>query len=888
MGRFRRRLGLWLWGPRVEEGVDWEIRHHLEERADELEATGLSREEALAAARRAFGNVAAIRRELRSLDRGAERRRRVSLFLETVRRDVAYGFRGVFRNPGFSLALVLTLGLGVGATTAVFGVVDALLLRPLPYAESSELARVEVVRPAQTWGQRIIPAGVARGWEADDVVFEHVLLNHRETVLFTGGAEPRMVAVQVVSPSFEETLGVRPVIGRGIAPEDAAPGAERVALLDHAFWRGELGGDPDVVGRTIELDDLAHTVIGVMPRGFKFPEYATTAAWVPLARDGSALGGDPGSARALEIIGRVPGGRFEAARARAGTLATRLLDEGPAAGGSFLLAPLEAARGGGETTRQAVWLLFGGVILILLVAAVNGANLLLVRGLGRTREVAVRVAMGASRLRLVRQLLTESVLLSLLSAVAAAAVAYVALASIRGILPGAITFYAPHELAVTRRTLVFAFCIATGAGLLLALLPAFRTTTAARASARGGFTPYASGTPSRSRLRRGLVVVEVALSVMLLAGAGLFLNSFVRMMRVDPGLRLENMALLNLSLSPRALGDEGGRAEFLPRLEERIEAIPGVTGAAVTGGLPAGGLHFGLALEAEGREPRPGSGPDILPSIEIGPDFFEITGARLLAGRPFTAHEAELAAIVDEDLARHLWPGEAPVGRRFRTAPDAPWRTVVGVVGDLRLLGPDTERGDFEILYPLDARDPGPHQFVTIAIRTDGDPRPLFPAVRAAVHEVAPRQPIQELAPAGSVFARAVDLPRFLTVLMSALAAFALFLAAIGLYGLLAHGVASRAREIGVRMAMGAHAADIRRMVVTEGAALALGGATLGLIGAVALSRFIVSMLFGIRPTDPATLAAVVLALLAAAFAASYAPARRATRLDPAETLRLE
>ncbi|MBW3552465.1 MAG: ABC transporter permease [Gemmatimonadetes bacterium] len=878
----RRLFHLGLWGPEPDDGVEWEIEHHIEERADELEAEGLSRAAALKEARRQFGDVAAVKRELQAADRRSDQRRRLAIWLETTRQDVRYGTRGIIRNASFSAGLVTTLGLGIGATVAVFAVVDALLLRPLPYADPAALVHVRVQQPGSDFGRPFLPPDVVREWLERDDAFAGMLPHQRRSALFTGGAEPQDVVAHRVAPSFEEVLGVYPVAGRGLVAEDAVPGSEPVALVSEPFWRSVFGGDAATLGRQVVLDGVAHTIVGVMPRGFKFPVYSHTDFWVPLALSGEAAGGN------VEVVARVADGAFERAAARANVLAAGLFEGRPRLDSATItLMPLEEQRGGNDDLRRAVWLLFGAVGLILLVAAVNGSNLLLVRSAGRARELGVRRALGASRGRITRQLMTETLGLALLSGAVAVGIAWVSLRGIQGLLPDSLVFWLPHAVAVEKRALAFAFAMSVGAGLFLGLLPALSSTRPADAASRAGLSPYAAHTAARSRLRRGMVVAEVALSVILLTGAGLLLNSFIRLTAVDIGVRTDNLALLQLPLTAQSQPDPALRSSFLPALEERIRAVPGVVAATATGGLPSSVLAFGIALQAEGQPPA-GGDPPMLPMAEVSPDFFDVVGARLLAGRPFrpAAGEADDVAIIDEDLARHLWPDGDPLGRRFRISEGDPWLTVVGVVADLQLEERDKRSGDFELLSPFDPTTAS--GYVTVAFRAASDPARLFPAVRAAVHDLAPDQPIREIVLAEAAYAETIQIPRFLAVLVSALGLFAVVLAAVGLFGVLAYEVAQRNREIGVRMAIGASAGGVRRMVVREGLILAAVGAAIGLVTALALSRFLEGMLFGLEPTDPATLGAVVATMLLTAAVASYIPARRATRIDPAEVMRAE
>jgi putative ABC transport system permease protein len=888
MSRLRRLFHLREWRPGVDDAAAWEIEHHLSERVDELMERGHTRESALEEARRTFGDVARIRRELLRIDHGTERRRRMSRWLDDMVQDVRYGLRGVRLNPGIAAGVVLTLALGIGANAAMFSVVDALLLRPLPYSDPQELVDVFMITPPNEFGRPNLPYEVARGWqESQDAP---VLVHSRATALYTGGTEAQRLPVQFVTPEFGDVFGVAPVLGRGFLAEDADPASPDVVLIDHAFWQREFGGAESVLGRTISLNGTEHTIIGVMPRGFRFPTYSTTSAWLPFRSDGALF---DRSARGfyVEAAMRAPVDERAALNAQAATVGRALFREAdPASESTLRLQPMEEGRGGNADTKRALLLLSGAVGLILLVAGVNMVNLLLARGSARAGELAIRMAVGAARGRIVRQIGTEAMLLALLGGVAAVAVAVVVLRALQGIMPTSITFWAPHAIAIEQRTLLFTFVVAVGSGLLFGLLPALRATDWARPTAEGGLTRYATSTRGSRRLRRGLVVAEVAFAVMLLITASLVINSFVRLMRVDPGMELETLAVLQFTPSSTTHPTGAARGAYLRRLEERIAAVPGVESATLTGGLPPHtSISFGLTLEAEGGPAQPLAEGTVLPHSEVGPAFFDVTGARLLAGRPFleTERYSSGSVIIDTDLARHLWPDGDAVGRRFRMQPDADWLTVVGVMADLRLEGPDECRGGHALLYPLGTYDSIAGQ-LAMAIRTRGDPRRVLPAIRAAVREVDANQPIQELVPATSYYARAVDMPRFLAVLMGILAALAVSLAAVGVHGVLAFGVAQRRHELGMRLVLGARAGELGRLVVGEGLALAGIGIALGIAGALLSTRIVQGVLYGVAAVDLPTFVAAIAAVLLVTAAATLRPARRAARLNPLDVLRAE
>jgi len=880
----RRLFHLGQWRPGVDEGVEWELSHHFEERIEELMVAGLTRREAEAEAERAFGDVERVRAELRHLDRISERRLRMSERLEAMWLDVKYALRGMRRDPGLTLAVVLTLGLGVGANAAMFGVVDALLLRPLPWLRPAEVMQVEVRAPGQPRGMPYLQWELAREWQRRADFVEGTVLHNRASVLFTEASEPLTLAAQGVTAEFEETLGVQPAQGRGFVPEDMAPGAEAVALIDHAFWRNELGADAAIVGRVVELDGKPHRVIGVMPEGFKFPEYATTEFWLPLKEDGTLLGRPQPVVHAISRVADAAG-----VEARAAALGTSLLrEQDPASRQTLGLHSLHASRGRNPGTMQAIVMLTAAVALILLVAGCNMINLLLVRATSRARELAIRMAVGASRGRVVRQLMTEAAVLSLLSGVVAVLLAMVALKAMQGIMPTSITFFAPYAIGMEGRALFFTFVVAAVSGLVFGSIPAIRAARQTAPAADAGLTTYAGRSRSSARLRRTLVVAETAISVMLLVGAALLIHNFVKLMAIDPGFEPERLAVMKLTISTARYPDAEQRTLYLQRLEERLEAVPGVTGVTLAQGLPPQtNLSFGVQLEAEGSDgPRPDQ-PQIVPNASVSPDFFDVVGAEIIAGRALARGDAAAEnVVIDEHLARFLWPDGNAVGRRFRMGEQWEWSTVVGVMRDMQMLGPDDRSGDFEILFAM--HEEGPAGYLAFAIRTEGDVDALLPRLRAAVREVDAQQPISELEAASTLYVETVDMPRFLLVLMATLGGLALILAGVGIFGVLSFGVSQRAHEMAVRMALGAGVGHVRALVLGEGMLLAAAGTVIGVAAAFAATRLIASALVQVTPGDPASYAVVVIATLTVALAACVAPARRATAIEPARVMRVQ
>lgn len=866
----------------MRDGVDWEIRHHLDERIDELVAQGHTRAAAEREALDAFGDLEHVRRDVTDIDRGIRRRDRMKTFVETVVQDVKYGARGLVRDRSFAAAVIVALGLGIGAAAAMFAVVDALLLRPLPYAEPEELYGLTVWTADGSFGRPYMERSVAQEWAAQSDYTEGILLHARRNVLHTGDGEPRTLAAVPVSATFHEMLGVAPVIGRGLVAADAQPGAPPVVVVSYDLWRGPLQAADDVAGRLIRLDGSQYTIVGVMPEGFKFPEYSTTEVWAPIGTDGTVLGTEITD---VSVLARVAPEDTAAAQAQSRALARSIYTANDASSGESLKLESFNERRAGRDVLQSVALLSGAVFLILLVAGFNMVSLLLVRAAARAREIAVRLALGAPRMRLVRQLVTEAMLLALVSGAVAVLLAFVTMRAAQGAMPRSLTFFAPHAFAVEQRTLFFTAVVAIGCGLVFGLLPAWRAVRASNPTKAGNLTVRGAGA-QRSILRRMIVVGEVAISVTLLVGAVLLIRSFDRLMSVDPGFTADGLAMMTLSIGTEA-HPAAERGSYLRRLEARIEAVPGVQGATVADGLPPkSGFHFGTMLRTEDGQPLQVQ-PELLPFASVPPDFLDVLGIPLMQGRAFRSDDRDNdVAIIDVDLARALWPNGSAIGRRFRVEDDAPWRTVVGVIPDVKLMGPDDRTGDYELLYPATHDDM--RAFVGLAIRTGGDVDALLPAIRRAVYDVDPEQPIEDLSSAADRYIDAVALPRFLRTLMTGLAVLALVLAAVGLYGVLAYGVAQRRSELGVRMALGARPGDVRRMIVGEGLLLGGLGAVLGLIGARALGRFIEATLYGVQPGDPSTLALVAAIMMAVALAACWWPARTATAVEPAIVLRAD
>jgi putative ABC transport system permease protein len=868
----------------VEREMDEEMRFHVEMEARENERRGQGPEAARRTALLAFGGVERFKEEARD-SRGL---RGVEDFLQ----DLRYGLRALRRSPVFALTAVLTLALGIGANAAIFSVVDSVLVRPLPYREADRLVAV---------------------WKLANPKGVHRTLSERSTTLealdgysvgsgfsVTGGAEPERLEGSYVTAGLFDLLGVQAAVGRTFAPGEDQPGAERVAVLGHGLWQQRLGGDPEVVGRQITLDGVAHTIVGVMPPDFGFPN-RTVRLWVPAVMD-PANAGDFWGTDLLRMVGRLRRGVSPAeAHAELRDLQPvvrdafpwRMPDEFgvPLAGA----VPLQEALVG--EVRTTLLVLLGAVGLVLLVACANVANLLLARTSTRRREVAVRAAVGASRERLVRQLLTESLLLFALGGAAGVLLAGLSLDALVALLPASTPRIA--EIGLDARVLGFALGLSLLTGAGFGLFPALRSSGLdLHAALKEGAAGLSAGAAGRRRLARTLVSAEIALAVVLVTGAGLLVRSLWALERVDPGFRAEDVLTARLSPPEAHYRDDVRKRAFYRDVLERVGALPQVQAAGAVSRIPLGGEGGGYALDVETHPLAPGAAPPWADGWKITPGYLEAMGIRLVEGRAFTEADREDApavALVNESFARRFWPGASAVGQRIKPVWWRSWITIVGVVGDVkdfslsfesrkRNFGLNTE-SRLEVYRPF-AQEPA--AAMTLAVRSDAEAQAMARTLRELVWSVDRDVPVSDVRNMQGIVAASVDEPRVAMLLLSVFASLALLLGAIGIYGLVAYGVEERTREIGVRMALGASRGDVLRLILSEGAYLAGAGVAAGLLAALAFSRVLSSLLFGVSGADPATFAVVAACLMAVALLATYLPARRATRVDPMQALRFE
>ncbi len=799
--------------------------------------------------------------------------------------DIRFALRSFLKSPGFTLAALVTLALGIGANSAIFSVVNSVLLEPLPFPRSHELFMV--------WENHEAKGGPREEWTgaAGFVDWRRENRSFSGMAAFTGWApelagfdQPESLIGARVAADYFGVLGVQPVVGRGFRAEEESAGKERVAVLAHGLWSRRFGSDPTLVGRTISLNGLPHTVIGVLPAEFRAPIIGDAEVFAPFVFD--PVPDDRGN-YFLQVIGRLkPGVSRQAAQADFDRLGAALAAAYPIdlKDVGLLLTPLLDRVVGPVKTPLLV--LLGAVAMVLLIACANVANLFLTRATARRRELAVRSALGANRGRLVGQLLTESLLLALAGGALGMLLGSWGLDVLRVLAPAG----SPRieELAIDRTVLGFTFAVSVATGLLFGLAPALSASRPRLAAAMGeGSRGSSSG---GNRLRGSLVVAELALGLALLASAGLLLRTLGSLSRVDPGFDPERLATGTLYFPQARFAQAAEAGALLDEVTARLLARPDVEAVGAVSVLPLSGSQIDVSFGIEGRMPAPG---EELPTDfrAASPSYFDAAGIPLLSGRLFDSGDhaaAQKVALVSRAFADRYFAGEDPVGRRMRIGnvqnPEAPWWTIVGVVGSVRDNRLD-RAPDPEVYQPLAQR---PSRGMTLVVRAKTDPAPLLAALRDTVSAADPRQPVANLATMEELVSRSLAPTRFVVFLLLAFAGLALVLAAVGVYGVMAYATAQRAREIGIRMALGARGADVLNLVLRRGLTLVAIGLALGLVASLGLGRGLASLLYGVEPGDPATLATVSALLAAVGLAACYLPARRAARVDPVETLKSE
>jgi predicted permease len=856
---------------RLESELSDEVGFHLEMQIEDNLKAGMKPAEARNAAMRSFGGVDRMKETYRE--------RRTFAPVERTAQDLRYAARILRKSPGFTTTVVAVLALAIGATTAMFSVVNVVLLRPLPYRSPDQLAMLWTEDPTQNFREGRSALWDVEQWRSQTRSFADLATFDSVATMLTGADGVEQIAGASISPNLLSLLGVQPVLGRGFSAEEAEQ-RQRLVLISHAFWQARFGRSPDALGATLVLNGIPNRIIGILPADFKVARLGADV-WEPHSSHQSTR-----RAETWLVVGRLrPGVTFDQAQAEMSGVARRLNDNLPAAARNRTISvvPLNLYLVGPQS-RTGLWMLGGAVFFVFLIAAANVTSLSMARSVTRAREMTVRAALGASAGRIMRQLLTEGVLLAAVSGVAGTLLALGAIDLIRTFGPDDLPRL--NEISLDLRVLGWALAISVLAGILVGLAPAIATLRRSlRPSGAEGGRSISGGTATR-RIRRALVVADFALAIVLLAGAGLLVRSWWHVNSVNPGFRPEGVLAMEIS-APIAFSIPA-KQQLYHRVLEEIRAIPKVENAGLIGELfISNNREQVITVERED-----GTVSERLQFLaeEVSADFFKTTGTPLLRGRFFSTADgpdAPLVSIVNEAMARRSWLGRDPVGRRFKLGPpdsDKPWQTVVGVVADMRRQGP--EREPFPQMFVPLSQVPPPRNMDLFIRTSSADPLAMAGALRAAVRRVEKNAPVSEVALLQQQFGTYLAQRSFQTWLLIGFSLVALLMAAVGIYGLIQYSITTRTQEIGIRMAVGAEAGNIFRMILGEGLKLSLTGVTLGLFGALLLGQAGSSLLFGVTPRDPLTFVAVSLLLIAVAVAACCLPARRAMKIEPIVALR--
>lgn len=902
LGEWARRLHMLLHRRQFDAELREEMRLHLELRQEEQLQAGIKAEDARAAVRRRFGNTAYLSEESH-LAWGWE-------WLETLVEDAHYALRTFSKSPGFTAVVVLTLALGTGATTAMFSVVDATLLRPLPYPQPQQLVSIQDDLPGV--GGRDVGMSEPE-WQAleNSGIFEHVSPTWFDENNLTGSSEPARVRLLIVAPNYFALLGVEPQLGRAFHPKERGPGLLGEVVISDGLWKRAFGSDPNILRKSVRLDTDLYRIIGVMPADFDAPgrtaEERNIEVWAATNFYGAPMPDEPPRNRRNlpTAVARLKAGlTIGEAQSRLDALVLSLQEQFPSdypleSAWTVRLVPLHQRVVG--NVRQSLVLLFSAVGLVLLIGCVNVANLLLARASRRGREMAVRQALGAGRHRLLRQLLTESVILSLLGGIAGLAILLSLRHPLLRLLPE--NFPRLNDISISWTVLLFALVASLATGAIFGLAPALETGRIDLTHALKEATRSSTGSGEQARRRGLLVVTEFALSLVLMTAAGLLLHSFWDLLKVRLGFRTQNVMAVRTRLpdpnDPRTDRYRNAREEgpFLREVVRRVGTLPGVEEVAVgdTASIPLDRSQRELKVISEGQffvrfegRDTPGDQPAVVERSSVTPDYFHLLGIPLLGGRWFSELDDDTrpqVAVVNEAFARTYWPGRNPVGKRFEsTRAGSPWVTVVGIIANART--ESLENADVPQIY-LNLYQASSHR-LAIFLRGHLDTGALPEKVREEVQSVDPRLPVFGAQTLGEALSASLAERRFAMEIVGVFALTALFLSGLGIYGVISYLVSERTHEIGIRLALGAQERNILSMVLRQGFGLAVSGAGVGLVGALIVSRLMAGVLYGVRPADPPTFAGVTLLLILVALFACYIPARRALRVDPGVALRHE
>jgi putative ABC transport system permease protein len=796
--------------------------------------------------------------------------------MNTLWQDLRYGARMLMKNPGFTLIAVLTLALGIGANTAIFTVVNAVLLQPLPYQEPERLISFRS-------NESVLDLTDIKAWSQS---FAELGGNTQQPLDYIGSGEPLQWTAGLVTGGFFRTLGAQPLMGRVIIEEDDRRGGPFVVVLGYALWQRQFGGDPGIVGKTITLSGNNYTVVGIMPADFKAPR-GETEAWAPV-HVVNPLAAAYRGVHFLQTYGRLkPGITIAQAQSEMGAIDRRLAEAFPAENRrrQTVLIPLHNRIVG--QVKPALLVLFGAVGLVLLIACVNFVNLLLARAAARRQELVVRVALGAGRLRLTRQLLTESILIAILGGAVGVALAIWGVDLLIALKPANLPRL--ESINVDGRSLLFTLAVSVLTGLVFGLAPAWQATRVNVSDALKEGGRGEAGT-AKHRLHSTLVVIEMALALTLLAGAGLLINSFWRLRDVQPGFNLDNLLTMRIELPEARYREIPAQTQYRRALLEEVNSLPGAR-AALVSELPMSGDELMHDFLVEGQQLSAGEEPDVQTRSVEG-DYFRVMQIPLLLGRDFTPQDNENAphvGIINQNLANLSFKGENPLGKRVRWARDEPvtWITIIGVAGDIKHFGLD-EPEEPALYTPYAQSGRAWKRWMNLVVRGESDYATLVGEVKSRIWRIDKRIPVTRMRTMVEVMGESIEARRFNMLLLGAFAAVAMLLAAVGIYGVISYAVAQRTREIGVRIALGARPRDVIRMVVGRGMWLTSIGAVAGLALSLALTRFMSSLLFGVGAKDPLTFASVSLLLTGIALLACYIPARRAAKVDPMVALRCE
>jgi putative ABC transport system permease protein len=823
--------------------------------------------------------------------------------MQTLFQDIKYGMRMLLKNPGITATVILALALGIGANTAIFSVVNSVLLRPLPYEESDRL--VFLNEKSAVLDEMSISYPNFEDWRAQNQSFERIGVYNRSSYNLTGNGEAERIVTGQVSADLFSVLRVNAALGRVFTNEEDKPGATPVVVLSYGLWQRRFGGQTSILNQPITLNGKSYTVIGVMPQDYLYP--SRVEMWVPVGQlsdqaSWKSRGNHPG----LYGVGRLkPGVTFDQALADMARVASNLEKQYPDSntGNGIRLRPLLEIYV--SDIRRALWVIFAAVAFVLLIACANIANLLLARATARKKEMAIRSALGAGRWRIARQLLTESILLSLVGGSLGLLLGRWGIQLILYISPDAIP--RSREIGLDWKVLGFTVAISFITGILFGLVPALQ---AGEVDVHETLKDTGRGMSSRHWLRSSLVVVEVATTLVLLIGAGLMIRSFYLLQKVNPGFSYEHLTSFSISLPQKKYTSDESRTSFYNRLLDNIRAIPGVESVAAASGLPLGNNGWQTSFTVDGRPEPPRGEMPLMEACLVTPDYFKAMNIPVLRGRVFNDHDnkSHLAGkdlskysenekstagvnsiVIDEEFARRHWPNEEAVGKRIRLGgghgTNTPLLEVIGVVGRVKMEGLNQNSNRVQGYFPYAQL---PQGGMTLVIKGSGDPNQLVSAGREQVKALDPEQPIYSPRTMGEIRAESVAPERLNLTLLSLFAGIALVLAIVGIYGVMSYSVTQRTHEIGIRMAIGASRADVFRMILGHGMKLALIGIGVGLVGAFTLTRLMATMLFGVEPTDATTFASIAALLVTVALLACYLPGRRATKVDPVISLRYE